>query len=152
MAEAAESITIRRLNDLERHQPAASMRRLHWITVPSGHTPSDVVEPGYLEGIATRFQPRDRIEVMDDDSSWFAELMVLDTSGGLRLAMMRFGELQGGGASNAMPRDRTGLQAIWKGAFLRWCAYRGDVLLKDKFASEVECRQWLASHAKAAAK
>lgn len=156
MTDAAETITnIPRRASEDRHQQAEYVRRLHWYTAPSGITIDDLLTPDYWSRIAPKFQPLDRIEIVNDDRTFFAELIVLDTLGGLRLMPLRGVDLQaagGVGASNAMPRNKTGLQAIFKGSYLKWCACRGDVLLKDRFETEQSCLQWIASHAKAASK
>lgn len=154
MADAAESniFTLTRRADPERHQQAASVRRLHWFTAPSGTSIDDLLAAGYWERIATRFQPLDRIEIVDDDRSFYCELLVLDTAGGLTLAPLRGVELQGAGAPDAMPRNTTGVRGVYRGPYLKWCAVRGDVVLKDRFETERDCLQWIAGHAKAAAK
>src|SRR5688500_2936557 len=124
MADAAETITnFPKLASEDRHQQAASVRRIHWFTAPSGTSIDDLMTPDYWQRIASKFQPLDRIEIVDDDHTYFAELIVLDTSSGLRLMPLRGVDLQGVGARDAMPRDRTGVRAIHKGPHLRWCAF-----------------------------
>lgn len=154
MAEAAAEpiANFPKLASEDRHQQAASVRRLHWYTAPSGISIDDLLTPDYWQRIATKFQPLDRIEIVDDDHTFFAELIVLDTLGGLRLQPLRGVDLQEPGPRDAMPRDKTGLRAIYRGSHLRWCAFRGEVLLKDRFESERDCLQWIAGHAKAASK
>lgn len=50
------------------------------------HTPSedvtldDVLVPSYWTHVATKFKPGTRIEVLSADMTWFAELLVIDSS------------------------------------------------------------------------
>lgn len=154
MTDAAETITnFPRRADPERLGEAQHSRRVFWYPALAGTTVDDLLTPPYWSLLASKLKPLDRIECVDDDMTYFAEFIVLDSTGeGVRLALMRFGELQGTGPRDAMPRNKTGVHALYKGPHLRWCAFRGEALLKDKFESERDCLQWIAGHAKAAAK
>ena len=154
MSKATDSIReFPRRATAERHQLAEHVRRVHWYTAPTGVTIDDLMTPSYWEILARNFHPLDRIEIVDDAGTYFAELMVLDTSGGLRLTPLRGVDLRHEqlGARDSVPHNATGVQAVYRGPYLRWCAMRGDVALKEKM-TEQECRQWIAGHAKAAAK
>lgn len=153
MTDAAETIAnFPRIASEDRHEQAESVRRLHWYTAPAGTTIDDLMRLEYWERIARRFSPLDRIEIVDDDRTFFAELIVLDTLGGLHLMPLRGVDLQNTGPRDAIPRNKTGVQAVYRGTFLKWVAVRGDVVLRDRFETEASALQWIAGHAKAAAK
>lgn len=148
---AAEAITnFPRRASMERLGESEHSRRVFWFTAPAGTTIDDLMTPAYWSRVASRLKPLDRVEVCDDEMTYFAEFIVLAAdSDGLRLAPLRGVDLQGTGARDGMPRAKVGVQATYKGAFLKWCAYRGDVLLKDKFETERACLQWISANQKA---
>jgi hypothetical protein len=152
--DTAENVTqLPKRAALDRHQhDAEHVRRVHWYTAASGTTIDELMDPAYWERIAKYFSPLDRIEIIDDDRSFFAELLVLDTAGGLTLKPLRGVELHGTGARDAIPRHKSGVHAIYKGPHLRWCAFRNDVLLRDKFPTEAACLQWIAGNNQATSK
>jgi hypothetical protein len=129
---------------------AETMRRVFHHTAPAGTTIEDLLTPGYWSAIAKQVQALDRIEVIDDECGFYAELIVLsvDPVLGLRLRPLRGVELNGDvGPRGASPRNTAGVRAIYRGPHLRWCAVRGDdEVLRDKFRSEAECGRWIASH------
>jgi len=148
---AAETVTnFPRRASPDRLGEAQHSRRVFWFTATAGTTIDDLLTPPYWSRVASRFKPLDRIEVVDDEQTYFAEFIVLSAdSDGLRLAPLRGVELQGTGARDAIPRNKAAVQASYRGVHLKWCAVRGEVVLRDKFESERACLQWIASQQKA---
>lgn len=147
---AAETINFQRRADPERLTTAEAMRGdILFHSAAAGTTIDDLLSPPYWSKVASRMKPLFRIECVDDEMTFFAEFLVLSVGpDGVRLAPLRGVELQGAGARDAMPRNTTGVQAVYRGPYLQWCAVRGDVVLRDKFASEAECRRWIVGHMK----
>ena len=105
--------------------------------------------PGYWSAVARNVHALDRIEVVDDECSFFAELIVIaaDPMLGLRLKPLRGVELNGDvGPRGASTRNTSGVRAVYKGPHLKWCAMRGDDVLHEKAASEAACNRWIASY------
>lgn len=60
-----------------RVQLAEQGRNIHLVTVPSGQTPQDFLEPSYWGMVAKSFQPYDHVEVRCDDRTFWGLYIVL---------------------------------------------------------------------------
>lgn len=141
---------------LERLALAETIRRDWYLTVLAGHTIEDVMGENYLLPLANRLRRHDQITISDDRDSFFAELLVLESSSDcVRVILMRAAELSVaqaiGAPGSAKSRDPS-LRTHYAGPFLKWCVYRGDTLLKDKCASEAEAAHWLSQYQRTAGK
>lgn len=152
MADAAESniFTIQRRASPERLTVASAIRGdVLFHPAEAGTTIADLSNPPYWSRVASRLKPLMRVECVDDEMTYFCELIVLSVApDGVRMAPLRGVELQGAGSRDPLPRNTVGVQAVYLGPYLQWCAVKGAVVLKDKFPSEADCRRWIAGHLK----
>ena len=137
---------------LERLQLAETIRRDWYLTVLADHTIDDVLADNYLLPLANRLRRHDQITVSDDRDSFFAELLVLESSSDrVRVILMRAADLnvaQAIGAPGSAKRRDPELRVSYNGPFMRWCVLRGDTVLKDKCQSEAEASHWLGQYSK----
>jgi hypothetical protein len=151
MTDAAENLfTFQRRASPDRLTVAEAIRgNVLFYPAEAGTTIDHLMTPPFWSKVVSKLKPLFRIEVVDDELTYFAEFIVLSVGpDGARLAPLRGVELQGAGARDAMPRNAVGVQAVYRGPYLQWVAVRGDVVLKDKFPSEADCRRWIAGHLK----
>ena|SRR5665213_1785305 len=136
----------------ERLALAETIRQQHYLTVLAGHTIEDVMGEDYLLPLSNRLRRHDQITVSDDRDSFFAELLVLESSSDrVRVILMRASDLsvaQAIGAPGSAKRRDPALRIEYAGPFLKWCVYRADTLLKDKCATEAEAANWLGQYNK----
>lgn len=59
-------------------KPAETVRNVWHVTALAGTKPEDVLDPGYWAHVARLLRMGDRIEVLAADSSWYAELRVME--------------------------------------------------------------------------
>ncbi len=138
---------------LERLALAETVYQRWHLTVLSGDTIDDVLSEGYLTPLSRRLRRHDRITITDDSDSFFAELLVLESSSDrVRVVALRGGPLPVGGQAIGAPgstrRRDPELRVEYRGPFLQWCCVRGDQILKDKCATEAIAAQWLAQYSK----
>ena len=55
-------------------------RTVYTCTTHEETLPDDLLVPSYWTNVAEHFKPFDKVEVRADDGSWYAELLVLETS------------------------------------------------------------------------
>lgn len=134
---------------ITRFESAEHQRNL-WCAVPEAGTPFEaVLTPAYWAHISARLRPWDRIEVMPEDGSYFAELLVQD-AGRLyaKVAMLRHLKLEmvevrgeDGGAD---------YEIKWAGPVKKWRVMRKSdkAELRDRFSTQGEASSWLAQHIK----
>lgn len=137
---------------LARLSLAESSRQTHFYVAIGGDKLEDMVRPGYFDSLAPRLRRYDKIEVVSDDDSFYAEFLVLESSSlSVRVLPWKGGEfadvVAAAGAPGAAPRREAELHVKHRGPFLKWCCMRGEQVLKDKLESEAQAVQWLNTHA-----
>lgn len=124
----------------------AEHRRNIFVVTPEHDTPfEEILKDGYWAHVSAKMKPGDRIEVMAEDGSYFAELIVQD-AGRLyaKVATLRHVKLdavevtEGGMAAG-------GLEVKWQGPQLKWCVLRGKDRLKEGL-DKGSAVQWMNSH------
>ena len=55
-------------------------RTVYTCTTHENTSPEDLLKPEYWTNVAEKFKPFDKVEARADDGSWYAELLVLETS------------------------------------------------------------------------
>lgn len=128
----------------------AEHRRNIFSVTPEHGTPfEEILKDGYWAHVSAKMKPGDRVEVMAEDGSYFAELLVQDAGrlyakvAALRHVKLEAVEVKEGGLS------MEGYEVTWKGPQLKWCVMRGKDRLKDGMDKN-SAIQWMQSHAKAA--
>jgi len=102
----------------------------------------DMLRPAFWTHVARQMRVNDRIEVLAQDASWYAELIVravapLEVAVGL-LAFTEFDAI-------ATPSEDE-YQIAWKGPSAKWRITRvaDKATIKEGFASEGAAKAWLA--------
>lgn len=135
-----------------RLQLAEQVRHIWALTVPVGTTVKNMLEPGYWAHISRQLQPGDRIEVEPDDSSYFAELRVIDAGNQYaKVMVLREVKLESvePSATVAVP----GHNIEWSGRHTKWRVVRESdrKVLKDGLPTKADGYNWLSNYAKALA-
>src|SRR5690606_33631364 len=107
--------------------PADYARQVHFYCALSGDTLEQMALTRYFNSLAPRLRRYDRIEVVSDDDTFFAEFLVLESSSaGVRVMPARAATLDSPlsppGAALRAPGD---LRVENRGPFLQWCVVRG---------------------------
>lgn len=125
---------------------AEYVRNIFFATPEAGTTYADMLTPEYWSHVAAQLQPNSRIEVVSEDLTWFAELMV--TSVGRNWATvtpLRFVELA---EAAAKPAPSAKHVVKWRGANHKHSVVRAadKVVVKEGFATAKDAEEWLAQH------
>jgi hypothetical protein len=128
----------------------AENRRNVFCVTPEHGTPYDaILKDDYWAHVSAKMKPGDRIEVLAEDGSYFAELLVQDAGrlyakvASLRHVKLDAVEVKEGGLV------MEGYEVAWKGPQLKWCVLRGKDRLKEGM-DKATAIHWMQSHAKAA--
>lgn len=115
----------------------------------------DVCEPAFWSHVAEKLKPGDRIEVLTEDNSYFAELLVVD-AGRLfaKVAVLRYVEL----SSPDVPEGLTGVapefKVQYKGPALKHVVIRlsDNQIVQDGIALKADAHAWVKEHVQALAR
>jgi hypothetical protein len=124
-------------------QPQETARNV-WIFRPTEDiTKEDMLRPAFWTHVARLMRVNDRIEVLSQDASWYAELIVravgpLEVATGL-LAFTQFDAI-------AAPSEDE-YTVAWKGPTAKWRITRvaDKLTLREGFSSEAAAKAWLAT-------
>lgn len=118
-------------------QPAEHYRTRYAAVVDDGTTVEDLQRPEFWCHVAGKLRQMDVIEVLAEDSSYFAELMVLKTGTGFaKVLLLRQVTLEG-----AVQDDEDSPVVVqWKGPHRKHSVIRktDGAVLKDGFATKGE--------------
>ena len=79
----------------DRIKPAEFARNVFAMTLPEGVTFEQAREPAFYAHIAAKLHPTDRIEVTDDEGTFFAELFVVSCARNwAKVSVLRYHELE----------------------------------------------------------
>lgn len=119
------------------------------VTPEYGTTIEDVQQPEFWTHVAAQLQPLDTIEIIPEDRSYFAVLLVL--SAGKQFAtvkLLHHVELESVAApENPAVKIHADYTVEWKGPAAKWCVIRtdGEKMAKD-FATRAEGENWLKEY------
>jgi hypothetical protein len=126
--------------------------RTHYVAaVPEGVTADDVQQPEFWAHVATKLRRMDMIEVLAEDESYYAELLVMDAGVGFaKVKMLRFVELEAAGEST---EANSAFKIEWKGIAKKYSVIRksDSVTLRDGFTKKFDAETWVRGHASAMA-
>jgi len=119
------------------------------LTVESGTSLEDVLQPAFLANVAPKLRPYDRIRVRVDSGEWYAELLVLSCGRvwakmvpifTLDLTSQEIEQMVAGSLDQFYIKHR--------GPHLGWCVIRAEdnEPLKEQCASKREAQVWLDSY------
>lgn len=119
-------------------------RNIYSATPEYGTRYEDVIKPEYWKHVASTLRPTDRIEVVSEEGTWFAELFVVSVGKQwAKVFPMRFIEL-----SESTPNEQQGVatHAVeWRGPKRKWSVERNSdkEVIKDQFATKDDANAWL---------
>lgn len=134
-----------------RFKNAEYERAIHVATLESGVTWEDAQAPEFWAHVAAKVRRYDHIEVRTDDSSFWGELLVMDSGKGyVKTSVLRFVEL----ASAPVKSDgAAGYKIMWKGPHHKFTVIReSDSLpIHSGEPEKSGAEKWLEAHLKAMA-
>ena len=133
--------------------PAENSRNIWRVFVANGTTPQDIVQPQFWAHLASRLQAGDRIEVEPEDSTWLAELRVIDSGPQYAKVQIRKPDADGVSRFEALGSSDTGLPSGYSfshNASSKWRVVRDSdqKVLKDGLATKADAVTWLMGFAK----
>ena len=129
-----------------RIQQAEFARNIFDVTPDTGTSLDEMLDEAYWANVASMLNPKDRIEVLAEDNSFFAELLVLSTSKlAAKVVVLRSMEI-GKVDRETVASDNSRCRVEWKGGNLKWCAIRDNDIIRDGFATEAEAERWKKNH------
>lgn len=127
-------------------QEADFTRNIFAITPEQGTTLQDMLKPEYWAHVATKLRPNSRIEVVAEDSTWFAELFVVSVGRTwAQVSLLRFVEL----TESVVPAIPSAKFVIkWRGAKHKHCVMRvaDNAVLHDGFATAADANKWMVEY------
>lgn len=132
------SLTANRLKQAE------FTRTIYTATVERGHSKTDLLDPKYWAHIAIKLKRGDRIEVMAEDGSYFAELMVIACERTwAQVHILHWHDLNAT-TVQMTPEIQQDYLIDFKGPE-RWCVIRraDNAILQSKLNTEGEAKTWL---------
>lgn len=124
---------------------AAEFRRQIWQAFPKpGVSLDDCLEQSYWRHVATQVKSGDRIELLAEDMSWYAEVIVI-ASGRLwaKVQTITYVELD---ANALAAQDDATYQVQWGGPAVRWRVLDGNEVVKDNFQTKEDAQRWAQAH------
>ncbi len=129
----------------------AEHERHVWIcSVPPNITLDQVRQPDFWSHVGAQLRPCSRIEVMCEDMTWFAELMVISCDRlWAKTALLRFVDLTDDPAPDAERVNlANGYEVKFKGPTLKHVVMRlsDNTMVRDGIATKVEAEAWIREH------
>jgi len=124
MSATAEKLEIKR--ELPAVMPARmplaeSARVVFHLTVPQNVTREDMKDPEFWKHVSVQFKPTYRIEVIDDEQTFFAEYLVLDAGKNWAVVEeLRYIEFK----KHITPQIDIGYEVKYKGPHHKFCVIR----------------------------
>jgi hypothetical protein len=133
---------------------AEYVRSVFAVTLPYGTPFDDIKNPAFWAHTAAKLHPTDRIEVVDEEGTYFAEVMVISCARNwAKVSILRFHEL-----SESIPnakddasadiQDKLGEYTVdWTQNTRARVIRKSDrEVIKENFASKADATKWLASY------
>jgi hypothetical protein len=137
----------------------AEHKRTIWdVDAAAGDTLLDLLRPDYWSHVARNLRPKDRIEVICEDNSYFAELYVFEASSNwAKVGLLRYDVFAENAAQHGVTAQGTPEYKITHGGNVhKWRVIRtadGECITKNQpFTTQREAEEWLFEYRKALAK
>jgi len=134
---------------------AEYVRSVFAVTLPYGTPFDDIKNPAFWAHTAAKLHPTDRIEIMDEEGTYFAEVMVSSCARNwAKVSVLRFHEL-----AESLPEGRSSAVDTLKDKMAEYevdwtqntkarVVRKSDrEVIKENFASKADATKWLASYA-----
>ena len=126
----------------DRIKLAEYARQVHRVTTPEGITYPEILASEFWAHVSGTFTKGDLIEVFAEDSSWYAQLLVLDCSRlHAKVASLVYQSL----AVKAKRAEDTAFSVEFKGPNRKWSVIRkkDKEIVKENFESKDDANVWL---------
>lgn len=121
------------------------------VVLPDGVTLADALKPEFWVHVTKRLRQHDTIRILPEDSSFFAEALVLSAGTGFaKLKLLRHINLE----DEIEPaNDTSAAYAKWRGPHSKWSVIRrGDgQVLQEGFAARIDAERQAAAYSSIAA-
>jgi len=136
---------------VNRLQPAAHYRTHYAAVVDENTTIEDLTREDYWSHVAMRLRQMDVIDVLAEDNSFYAELLVLQAGTGFAKVMLLREVKLDESLTDEGADERFSL--VWKGPHRKWAVMRNSdkEILRDTFVSKEQAHIWRRDHVKALA-
>lgn len=136
---------------LDKHFLGADFaRQVFYATPAAGTTIDDVMQPDYWAHVARRMNPRDIVEVVPEDGSFYARLFVLN-SDKLWAKMAKLEHVSFGEGKKPETAKSDLFEAKYAGPSAKWRVHNksdGSLVANDSFQTRDEAEKWILQHAK----
>jgi len=126
---------------------AEFMRNVHAVTVPSGVTVEDIQQGSYWVNTSRALKVTDRIEVINEDGSFFAELMVVSVVMSMvRVKLLRSVDLTD--VEDIPTGDESELEVKYRGQIAKHTVQNKKTkkIIKEGFDTQAEAKQYLLNY------
>lgn len=130
---------------------AEHVRQCYSACPASGVGPEDILDPKYWVHVSANLRPGDKIEILPEDSEWYAELIVLNAGRfGAKVAFILEPVMLSASETVA---DNDEFDVRWSGPHSKFRVVRmaDKSVIKDGFQTKEEGETWLKSHVQAMA-
>lgn len=131
----------------------AEYERTIWqASIEAGVPFEDVQKPEFWGHVAENLKPLARIEVIAEDLSYFAELIVIDCDRlWAKTQVLRFVDLRSDVAEDLLPAMSSGFKVEYKGPTKKHVVIRlaDNEIVQEGIATKAEANAWVAEHLKA---
>ena len=128
---------------------AAEYVRTEWVSCPEAGTQvEDVLKRDYWQHIAGKVTPGDKIEIVPEDTKWYAEVFVVSKGPiSVDVKMLTHVDLSGVEVQKA---KADGLSVKWHGTIRKYCVFEEgrSEPVAEGFATEDEAQVALLQHSK----
>ena len=138
----------------ERFKEAAYVRNVFAMTPAVNTEVESLLAPDYWAHIAAKLHPGDHIEVLTEDNSFFAEILVIEVGKGwARVVLLRHVPLNKVLASSAAPVVESKFKVNWGGMNAKHRVVRlsDNQVIKDGFSTADAAKAWMQDYEATAA-
>ena len=141
---------------INRFKNAEHARTIYYVSSEHGDTIDVLMRPEYWAHVAHALKSGDRIEVLAEDNTFYAEFHVFAAfPGGARVGLLRYEVFAANAKSVGMSDLGTpDYRVEWKYNRYKWCVIRTSdgVVISKEHADEEAARNWLTEYRKALAR
>lgn len=131
-------------------------RKIYAVTPEHGTTIEQMLDPAYWANVGYKFKPGDRIEVISEDSTWFAELLVIAAARlWAKVSTLRFVELTTAVAGDATKTSTPPADSAFDDYIIKWgtgstkfrvVRKQDKEVIREGFATKRDAEAWLLDH------
>ncbi len=130
-------------------QAAGHYRQTWEVVADAGTTLEDLLRPSFWLHVAAKLRRMSVINVLSEDETWFAELIVLASGIGFaKVKMLRFVEFYEAEEAATEETAAFTTEVKWSGPHAKHRVIRKEdgTVLKEGFANKVDAESWQRQH------